>query len=240
MTSFEVSSYNTSRHIKMMRNGEEIVHGFNDTQNRWWAADTVFVNSIKGLQDCAYKQYTREPCSTCDDLDTFINYIHDAFPHITKIQVRTDSFIPDGTYHTFETLQPNLLLFAFTGKTMFEDRFDAVPDVGSSAISLEDYRTSQQLYIRPEGKQIPFLHPDLHGLLIGIHCVPLEFQTFEALYNECQTWPEFIQRVDQLLIEEQVSLPDRFHFYYYWIHGLLNRILTIPGYWKWNITNSSL
>lgn len=240
MTSFEVSSYNTSRHIKMMRNGEEIVHGFNDTQNRWWAADTVFVNSIKGLQDCAYKQYTREPCSTCDDLDTFINYIHDAFPHITKIQVRTDSFIPDGTYHTFETLQPNLLLFAFTGKTMFEDRFDAVPDVGSSAISLEDYRTSQQLYIRPEGKQIPFLHPDLHGLLIGIHCVPLEFQTFEALYNECQTWPEFVQRVDQLLIEEQVSLPDRFHFYYYWIHGLLNRILTIPGYWKWNITNSSL
>ena len=78
MTSFDVSSYNTSRHIKMMRNGEEIIHGFNDTQNRWWAADTVFINSIKGLQDCAYKQYTREPCSTCDDLDTFINYIRDA------------------------------------------------------------------------------------------------------------------------------------------------------------------
>lgn len=237
MATFEVSSYNTMRHIKMMRDGEEIIRGFNDTQNRWWAANTVFVNSIVGLQDCAYKQYTREPCSTCNDLDAFIEYIRAEFPHITTIQVRTDSFLPDGTYHSFETIQPNLLLFAFTGTSVFEDRFQAVPDdMGPAAISLEEYRETQRRYRSPEGKQIPFLHPNLHGLLIAINYVPPEFQTFETLFNECQTWPEFVQQVDRLLIEEQVPLNDRYHFFYYWIHSLLNQILTIPGYWKWNIT----
>ena len=219
--------------VQMVRGGQTVLQGNLAQNNPFHPEDTAILGRIVGLQECAYKQITGEACTLCDDIASFTAYIRQEFPQIRWLQTYTDNYIPDGTYGMWETIPPNLLMFAFTGMSVFETLLNAEPardyDVGG-------YRSAQQSYIRVESKAAATFPYTLAGHIVyAMERVPLTFQDIEALFDAAQTWPEFFRRVDGALLALEVPLNERFGFFRYWLPSFVNSVAEVPGAWMWRV-----
>ena len=219
--------------VQMIRDGRTVLQGNIAQNNPFHPEDTAIVSRIVGLQECAYKQITGEACTLCDDIVSFTAYIRQEFPAIRWLQTYTDNYIPDGTYGIWETIPPNLLMFAFTGTSVFETLLHAVP---ARDYDVEAYRSAQERYTCVESKaEATFPYTLAGSIVCAMEHVPLTFQDVEVLFDSSQTWPEFVRRVDGALQALNVPLNERFSFFRYWLPSFVNSVAEVPGAWMWRV-----
>lgn len=216
-----------------MVEGEEVIQASLMNNNLFYPEHTALITRCVGLQDCAYKQITNEQCDVCNNLTEFTEYIRQHFHQVSFISIQTDSFLPDGTYSTFEIIPPNLLSFAFTGQSMFEESLNAIPD-DEDLIFI--YRRVQERYRSAESKQYTPFHSLIDGgLIAGLACVPIDLETVEGIFQNTQTWPEYIRRIDQVLKDLDVPLNMRFNFFRYWLPSFIHSKASVPALWVWRL-----
>jgi len=217
----------------MMVEDQEVIQVNLMNNNLFYPEHTALITRCVGLQDCAYKQITNEQCEVCHRLVELTEYIRQHFHQIRFISIHTDSFLPDGTYSTFEIIPPNLLSFAFTGRSMFEESLNAIP-YDEDLIFI--YRRVQERYLYAESKQhTPFRILIDGGLIAGLASVPIDLETLEGIFHNTQTWPEYIRRIDQVLKDLEVPLNMRFNFFRYWLPSFIRSKASIPAVWVWRL-----
>ena len=234
-------------HLKMCNpEGKPIIKISFLTGKSQYRKNIANINTLYGLQDCVYKYIYGERCNLCDNLDEMFQYIKQNHPHITKIDY-SDTFIPDGTYNHCETIESSCLSYAFTGKTYFETRFNAVIspnyDIHTGEAELND---DMNIYIKERDRltskeyksSLEFLQfVAKTNFYIGLNYMPLELDECKQLYNDTETIPEFVKAIDGRLKELGMPLNDRFRCYRYWIRNIFQDKsgYYLPTTWEWSL-----
>jgi len=229
----QVNELDGGIYLKLIRNGKKVIsvmiHDSNETTAQFY--------TVVGLQDCAYKFIYNEPCSLCEDLAEITQYIRRYIPRITHLWMMSGHFIRDGNYGPGRAIPWELLSFAFTGTNRLQSTFQIEVH--------EEMQRDYELYLEGTHRYTAVL-PTNERKVLPLRVVreieellpyyPITLQTMEDILQTCQTWMEFVRKIDQKLKEERICLADRFQFYRYWVMSLIyEHNVYVPKTWTWKI-----
>lgn len=149
-------------------------------------------------------------------LEFAIQYVK-KFPHIQCLKLHDSSYHP---YNRAINDQLDLLSYsiALYGKTWYEIHFNAFSD------DYDTFRKEVEVYM--SGKMIEwfvFFHTNILGgysydIVIG------DEETYEAIYNSSNTYPEFFQKLNNHIGRDPI-------FFRSWVNNFISSFVNIPRYW---------